>query len=124
MVRPAVYRKAKYEGKIDPEVIRSRITALKATMAEQMESRAAELATIETNIKAIIDAAPTAVFAHMVPAYLNVGRELYRLSKKFAGKTFEVEAKLVCDKWLARGLNKDILVKIAELFGVAWTPPA
>jgi hypothetical protein len=121
MVRPATRRRQKYEAKIDPDVLRSRILAFKSAMTEQMDEKASELATLETQVKSILEAQTTTIYSPFIPMYLNVGRELYRLSKKFGGKTFEGEAVAVLDKWKTRGLNKDVLSEIAGLFGVTYT---
>jgi hypothetical protein len=123
MVRDAAYRKAKYEAKIDADVQRSRIAAMKTSMVEQMDSKSAELATIETNIKAVLEGQTPAIFSPFIPMYLNVGRELYAKSKKFGGTTFEAEAGVVCDKWTTRGLRGPVVEAIATLFGSSWTSP-
>lgn len=123
MVRSAEARKRKYESKIDADVVRSRISAQKTYMVEQMESRAAELATIEANVKAIVESQTTPISSIMVPFYLNAARELYKLSKKFSGTTLNKEADVVLDKWCARGLTGTVLQEIAGLFGISWTPP-
>jgi len=124
MVKTAEQRVRKYTAKIDADVVRSRIAAQKDHMTEQMEARAAELATIEKNIKAILENQTTPIYSAFIPMYLNVGRELYKLQKKFTGSTFSAEAKVVLDKWNARGLTGTVLQAIAELFGVTWTPPS
>jgi len=119
MVRPASRRKEKYEAKIDADVARSRILAHKASMVEQMESASADLATMEAEVKRVVEAQAT-VYSHLIPAYLNVGRQLYRLSKTFTGETFKAECKVVCDKWKAKGLTSAILIAIAKLFGYTY----
>jgi hypothetical protein len=121
MVRDATHRKAKYEAKIDADVIRSRITALKPSMAEQMDSASAELATVETNVKAILEASTTTIFSCYNPMYLNAGRELYSKQKRFGGGTFQAESGVILDKWLTRGLNGKVLENIGQLFGSSWT---
>lgn len=121
MVREASRRKAKYEAKIDADVARSRILALKTSMVNQMEAASADLATVESEVKRVIEGQTTSIYSHEIPAYLNVGRELYRLSRKFSGTTFESEAKIVCDKWKAKGLQVWALTEIAKLFGVTYT---
>jgi hypothetical protein len=120
MVREASRRKQKYSAKIDADVVRSRILAFKSSMVEQMEAKTAELATLESNVKAVLEAQTTTIYSAFVPQYLNVGRELYRLSQKFGGTTFQAEAKLVLDKWKGRGLNPAVLADIAALFGVTY----
>lgn len=127
VVRPAAYRKAKYEGKVDADVVRSRITALKATMVEQMESAAADLATLETKVKAVVENATVGgkpIPTYLIPPYLNVGRELWKASRKFSGETFTLKAKAICDKWVAQGLDGGVVAAIAALFGVTYTPPS
>jgi len=123
MVREASRRKQKYEAKIDADVIRSRILAHKASMVEQMESRLADLATVEAEVKRVIEGDETPPYGHEIPAYLNVGRELYRISKRFTGGSFTQEAEIVLDKWYARGLKDFLLEEIAKLFGKTWTAP-
>lgn len=124
MVREATLRKKKYESKIDADVIRSRIEKLKDTMVSQVSDRYPELATIEANVKAVVEAITPAIPSMFLPAYLNVGRELYGLSRRFSGATFGLEAQVCLNKWYARGLNASALQGIAKLFGVTWTPPS
>jgi TRAP-type mannitol/chloroaromatic compound transport system substrate-binding protein len=120
MVRDATRRAAKFEGKIDADVMRSRITALKDSMVEQMQAKAAELATLEANIKSVVENASETVYSHQIPAYLNVGREIYKKSKNFTGKTFEGEATAILCKWHQKGLKEAVLTDIAKLFGITW----
>jgi len=121
MVRSADRRVQKYEGKIDADVSRSRILALKTTMVEQQQTRQAELATNEAEIKKVVEGRTTPViYGHAIPAYLNVGRQLYALSKKFGATTFTAEAKEVCDKWRTKGLDWVVLRDIAKLYGVTY----
>lgn len=121
MVRPASRRKEKYEAKIDADVMRSRILAHKSSMVEQMEVATADLATLEAEVKRVVEGYVSPVASMMIPFYLNVGRELYKKSKKFSGNTFTAEAKVCCDKWFARGLYKPVIILIAALFGYTYT---
>jgi len=120
MVRDASLRKAKYEGKIDADVMRSRILALKDSMVAQVESKFADLATLEAEVKRVVEGQKTPVYSHLIPFYLNVGRELYRLQKRFTGSTYSSEAKISIDKWKARGLVQSVLTDIAKLFGITY----
>jgi uncharacterized protein (DUF342 family) len=124
MVRDATHRKAKYEAKIDADVQRARITALKSSMVEQMDSASADLATVETNVKAVLEAQVTPIYSIYNPMYLNIGRELYRIQKKFGGSTFQAESSIICDKWYGRGLNPHVVEAIGKLFGSSWTCPS
>jgi len=122
MVRSADRRVQKYEAKIDADVSRSRILALKTTMVDQQNLRQSELATNEAEIKRIVEGQTTKVYGHQIPAYLNVGRQLFALSKKFSGTTFTEECKLVMDKWFSKGLDKYIIAQLGKLYGVTYTP--
>jgi len=122
MVRSADRRVQKYEGKIDADVSRSRILALKDTMVEQQSLRQSELATNEAEIKRVVEGQTTKVFGHQIPAYLNVGRQLFALSKKFSGTTFTEEGKLIMDKWFHKGLDKYIIQAIGKLYGITYLP--
>jgi len=120
MVRDASRRKQKYEAKIDADVMRSRILAHKSAMVEQMEAKTADLATLEAEVKRVVEAQTTPIYTHLIPAYLNVGRQLYKLQKNFSGTTYTAEAKIVLDKWKAKGLTQYVLTAIAKLFGVTY----
>lgn len=122
MVREASRRKEKYEAKIDADVSRSRILALKTSMVEQQEARQAELATNEAEIKKTVEGGTTKVYGHMIPAYLNVGRQLFKLSKKFSGTTLTEEAKVIMDKWFSKGLDSFLIRAIGRLYGIEYKP--
>lgn len=117
MVRSATYRQKKYEAKITGDVVKARIDALKDVMAEQTAVRFSDLVALETQIKQQI-LEPKGVPTIMFPFYLNVGRELYRLSQKFTGQALSKEAKIVRDKWVARGCNAEIVDAIINLMGI------
>jgi hypothetical protein len=117
MVRDASRRAAKYEGKIDADVARSRILALKTSMVDQMTSVSADLATLETEVKRVIEGQATPIYGHQIPAYLNFGRELWKLSRKFGATTFQAEADACYTKWEAKGLDVAVLGLVGKLFG-------
>jgi hypothetical protein len=117
MVKSAEYRFRKYGAKFDPTVVSARFTALKDIAVEQTQSQQATLKALEDEIKKILSshALPT---WHNIP-YLNAGRAMYRKSRSFTGPTFENEVLAIIEGWASKGLDRDILVEIAGLFGVA-----
>jgi hypothetical protein len=121
MVRPQAYRQKKYEVKVDPDVVRSRFAGLKPMMVEQTSARFTDLTAFETNVKQILE--PKGIVTIQIPFYLNYARELYSLSQRFSGKTLENEAKFLGSKWKQRGLDENILIEIAKLFGITLTAP-
>jgi hypothetical protein len=119
-VRPAVYRRAKYEKKINADVVRQRFADLKDTMVTQTDERFSELVDAENAAKGILHEAGVPTID--IPFYLDVVRELYRLTRRFSGPTLQAEAQLVRQKWVSRGLLDDVIVKLLRLFGIV--PPA
>jgi hypothetical protein len=120
MVRSEVYRARKFEGKMDPDAVRSRIAALKEDMVEQTLQRQAELVSLEKDIKGIVE--PHGVPSILIPQYLNVGRQLWSLSGRFSGNTLVLEGQLLAQKWVGRGLNKDIVNRILQYFNIPPLP--
>jgi hypothetical protein len=120
MVKSADKRKAKYEAKIDADVQRSRILAQKDAMVSNAEGAMANLAQLETEVKAAIEGSTPTIYSHEIPAYLNVGRQLWRLQNKFSGTTFAGESAAVLGKWHDRGLDDTALGLIAALFGITY----
>lgn len=120
MVRTADRRKAKYEAKIDADVQRSRILAQKDSMVTNAEGMFAQLAQMEQEVKVAIMNLAITVPSIMIPAYLNVGRELWKKQQKFTGKTYNQECALTLAKWASRGLIASALTAVAALFGVTY----
>jgi len=121
MVRETVWRRGKYTAKIDPTVVQARFAGLKDMMVQQTDMLFADLVAFEEQTKGIVEekGVPTIT----IPWYLNVARQLYRLSKRFTGKTLDSEASVICDKWVQRGLDKEIVSEIAKLYGITYPPP-
>jgi len=130
MVKEATRRIAKYKAKIDADVIRSRISAYGDAMKTYQETGQTEVATVQADIKGIVDnhgIAPT-----LVIPFMRLGVRLYKLSKKHTGSVFENEAVLELDKEYRRLVNSGfsaekagaVLADIANYFGVTWTPPS
>jgi len=125
MVREAERRRKKFEAKVDAEVLARQTTALKPLMVRGQALYFPDIATVEEKVKTLVEAEGVSTLE--VRDYLNFGREIYRLSKRFSSVTLSAEAQTRVDKWSARGLTGSRLVKIAQLFGVtptvAPTPP-
>jgi len=120
MVRSSEYRRRKYEGKIDADVIASRFEVLDAHIKEGFVSKVGALVEIEVNIKTLCE--KYGIASILLPAYYNVGRELYKVFTKHVGDTALAEAQLVCNKWATRGLNTSLIAEIAKKFGWTITP--
>lgn len=118
MVRDADRRTAKYTAKINGDVIKNRIDALKPMMVEQATNRFATLVTKEEATKALL--VGWGVTSIEVPFYLSYARELWGISLRHKGTIAENEACLACKKWgdVKRGLDMYYLETIAfDVFG-------
>lgn len=118
-MRHPAYRLRKYEAKIDPDAIRSRFAAHKATMVEQEEAIFGELVLVESKAKVVCEAAGIPTIA--IPAYLNFARQCWKFFKKFSQLTRTQEVQYWWNHWTARGLNGTVLAQIAALCGVTIT---
>jgi len=120
MVKPADRRAAKYAAKIDADVQRTRILALKTDMTANQAPASASLATLEAEIKKILEGNTTPPWGYEIPMLLNVARKLFKLSVSFSANTFEAEAGAWLDQCAARGIEAIYLTPIAAYFGVTY----
>lgn len=121
MVRDAASRSTKYAAKNDPDAIRIRFANLKDSMDKAQESKQAEIALLQQDVRDILDSAGIA--AIMSVPYQAVAMKLYGLSNKFKGLTFGNEATRALNNFSTMGLDEDVLVAIAQLFNVTWEAP-
>jgi hypothetical protein len=116
MVKPADARIAKYTAKFDPTVVSARFTAVKDLAVREAQVRFSEFAQLEATIKTLIEdqiGSPT-----LIPNYLAVARELLGKAHKYGGLVLWNEAQAVKVKWVARGLDGDILDQILAALGI------
>jgi len=121
MVREASRRGKKYEAKVDAEVLSRQTTALKPLMVKGQAEYFPAITSLEEKVKKLVEA--EGVTTLEVRDYLNFGREIYELSRKFSQTTLQAEAQLRVNKWVSRGLDGSLLVQIAQLEGVTPSAP-
>jgi len=117
MVRAASVRITKYDKKFDPTVVSTRFTAVRDLAIQEYTVAAADLASMEELVKNTIQDLVSNPLE--IPQYLDFARELWRLTQKHSGKILVSEANISMAKWTARGLSKDVLQKIYDLFGIS-----
>jgi len=120
MVRSAEYRRRKYDGKIDPDVIAGRFERLAEHIRHGMADKIPSLVEIEVTIKDLCER--YGIKSIMLPWYYNVGRELFKVRIKHIGNTALADAQLVANKWATRGLNTTLIREICLMFGYDITP--
>lgn len=116
MVKHAEYRQDKYIKKIIPEVVKERFDIQKQLMLEQASIIFAEQTALEEKVGKILN--EKNLYGLTIHHYRNFSQELYSLSKRFENGTLNKEATLLAKKWLARGLDINILKEIAKLFNI------
>ncbi|MCX8014807.1 MAG: hypothetical protein N2748_02195 [candidate division WOR-3 bacterium] len=109
-VRPANRRIDKWDAFLSGDVLSKAVGEYKPKMLEQITSIFPELETVENEVKLILAEAGTATILN--PSYINFGREVWKLAKRFTGSQLLNAVNVLLNKWVARGLDQDILEKI------------
>jgi hypothetical protein len=113
-------RKGKFEAKVDHEVYQKRIYALKNIMTDQVKITAAQQEQLERMVGAYLNSLGlTGIQLHH---YRNFSQELFSLKRRFQNESLTTEATIAAQKWAQRGLDTEILTKIASLLGITITP--
>ncbi|MEO0117448.1 MAG: hypothetical protein ABIK97_07985 [candidate division WOR-3 bacterium] len=116
-MRDALRRIEKYISKLEPEIIRRDFAQLKEKMLQQITTYFIEIFEVETKAKAILSEYDLPV--SLIPFYLCYARELYSLSKRYAGFPLFREIRIREGKWRSRTLQPEILRRIRfDIFGI------
>lgn len=121
MVTGARRRVQKWNKKVDPSTVGSRVSSLSSMMKKQASVKFAGIVRVENDVKRILQA--HGVSGIMFPSYLDFARELFKDASMMSGATKQAEGLLASNKWQARNLDRDILNEIAAVLGVAPAPP-
>ena len=120
-VRPASRRLEKWDAMLSGDVLSTRVAGYKGKMREQLAAIFPMQEEVENQVKLILAEAGTSTI--MNSFYINFGREVYKLKLRFSGGQLLNAVNVVMNKWVARGLDQDILEKIRNtVFTIA--PPA
>lgn len=112
MVRNALRRIQKWDKKLSGDVLSERVATLKPLMFSQIEAEFPTLVEVETKVKTVLGDAGIPTWQN--PAYLNFGRELYKLTKRFSGKQLLKMAEAAMVKWVYLDLAQPILERIRD----------
>jgi len=115
-VKKSKYRIAKFQAKIDHDVIRERFLKLKSLMVEEESEIFRSEEEVENRVKEILESEGVATY--QIPFYLCFAREVLSKVKKLSQQTLILEEKAIRTKWTLRGLNNEILKKISRTFGI------
>jgi len=107
-----VRRIARWQVKCTPERTKATLDSIHEDMRARYEAATTQLSLMETDVKQTLNARGVNTINY-VP-YLSFARQLFKLSNKkgISGESVAIEAKVLVDKWAARGLNPDVLAAI------------
>jgi len=112
-------RIAKWNAKFNTERVKATLDAMRPDMAAAVAAVFPQLFDKELEVKQTLDALGLPTIQY--PYYLCFGREMFRLSRKnISGESMAIEAQVLVDKWVARGLVQSALEKIRkDVFNVS-----
>ena len=118
MMDPAK-RIANWNAKYNTERIKATLDDKRPAMLASVTAVFPMITAMELQVKQVCDGAGVSVI--QIPFYLNFGREIWALSRKeVSGETLAKEAKVLIDKWTARGLTSAVLQGIrTDVFNVS-----
>ncbi len=117
-------RAANWKVKYNLGRVKSTLDDMSELMAARYKAAVADLVTMELEVKTVLNDA--GVSTSMYVPYLNYGRQLYKLSRQqnISGESFALAAKVLLDKWAARGCDPVVLARIrTEVFNVGEPKP-
>ena len=117
MVRHQIYRRKKYEAKIDGTVAEMRVEAYRDKMVEKHTAMQTILVEGEEAAKTEV-LEPCGVPVNMIPHYLNAKREFCRLARNFTENTLLNEALNTFFRFEDRGFDTNILILLANQCGI------
>ena len=105
-------RIARWQVKCTPERTKATLDDIRENMRERYEAATAALSSMETDVKQTLNSRGVNTISY-VP-YLSFARQLFKLANKqgISGESMAIEAKVLVDKWHARGLDRDVLAAI------------
>ena len=111
-------RIARWNAKYDTARIKATLDELRPAMLAAVTAVFPLLTAMELQVKQTCDASGVPTIQY--PFYLNFGREIWALTRKeVSGESLCKEAKVLVDKWKARGLTEAVLQAIrTDVFNV------
>jgi hypothetical protein len=111
-----IRREKKWEVKTDPTLLSPRLEALHEVSTEQISRAYRSIDEVYKAVARILNEEGITASNRLV--YRSYAEELWKLSQKFSGKTFAVEADAISLKYDAYGSDVEILKRIGSLFGL------
>jgi hypothetical protein len=103
-----------WDAGFDTAAVKTKVDKKRPKMLEHVSSQFPALALMEGEVKQVLDGLGLPVIQY--PFYLCYGRELWHITheRSMSGESAAVEAQVLLDKWVARGLVQSALEKIRK----------
>jgi hypothetical protein len=104
------------------DVLSTKLAGYKEKMREQLAEIFPNQEKVENEVKLILAEAATSTILN--PSYINFGREVYKTALRFSGGQLIATVDIILNKWVGRGLDRDILERIRNtVFALAAPAP-
>ena len=112
-----------WRAKATPDRTKSVLDVRHADMQRRYEEVMERLCSMETQVRETLNQA--GVHTSLYVPYLNYGRQLWKLTRQeISGESMKLAAKVLLDKWVARGLTQTVFEAIrTQVFNVGVPPP-
>lgn len=120
----AVKRQHAWDVKFNTERVKQTLDAQRERMWARYAAATALLCAMETKTKQVLD--EQGVQTVLYVPYLDYARQLYKLSRRrqISGNSAALAAKVLLDKWSARGLDANVLAVIrSQVFDIPAPTP-
>ena len=116
-------RIAKWDAKFKTDRVKSALDDMRPTMFTNVQSVFPQLTAMEIEVKQVLDGLGVSVAQYAM--YLAFGRELWgMLRREMSGESASMEAKVLSDKWVARGMTQAVLDAIrSQVFNIPAPTP-
>ena len=100
--------------KYNTERIKATLDAMRPDMQARYQAAMVSMMAIDTKVKQTLNV--HAVSTILYVPYLSFGRQIWKLSRQqdISGESLQLAARVLRDKWRARGLDPDILLDVQK----------
>jgi hypothetical protein len=112
-------RVANWDTKYNLDRVKAILEEKRPTMLERVNAVFPSLTSMETQVKQVLDTEGVPTIDY--PFYLGYGRELWKLTQReISGTSMQLEALVLLNKWVARGLTQSVLEAIRlQVFNIS-----
>ena len=116
-------RIAKWDAKFKTDRVKSALDDMRPTMFTNVQAVFPLIAAMELQVKQVLDGLGVSVAQYAM--YLAFGRELWALTRKeISGESAAMEADVLLQKWVARGMAQAVLEAIrTQVFNIVAPTP-